>query len=271
MAYTFGAGTGDDVTWTGSISLGATARASLVYGWWLPTTLTATRGLWSAGNVYGAEVDLITDELTLRTDGATTDGQWSTTGVDLAVDEWKFIACFGTSLSGTPDMAWRVWAGTIGSAPVEVTVTNIIPQVGNFAGSAVFYLGNKGTGTVAFEGDIDEAGFIATAASATAGLPFGLAAYGACTDTEAAFIYQRFVLPLWLGEFPRQAIWSAIGTPSTEHAHISLRSLPQVRRTASSDTVLSGVAPTINGATVSQNRGPRPYNDSPTYRERYAA
>jgi hypothetical protein len=272
MAYTFGAGTGDDLTWTLQVSMGATARSGLVCGWWYPTTLTATRGLWSAGNTFGAEIDATTSEIRLRTDN-TTDGQWTTTGAGLATDQWTFLAFMSTQLNTGSAAAWRVWSGTIGTAPQECTVTNAVAPSGNFTGATSFYIGNKGTGALAFQGDIDHVTVISSGAAAVAASnPFSIATNGAITDEQALFTYQRYVLPIWLGQLPtvggRYAEDSRVAATSgaVDTSRLDLRAMPQVMRyQASVATVFSGVTPTINGATYSQNRGPRPFLDSDLY------
>lgn len=267
MAYTLGAGTGDDITWSASPTAFGSGSTQLVCGWWYPTTLTATRGLWSAGNTIGAEIDTTTDELRLRTDN-TTDGQWTTTGVDLVVNEWRFIAFLNTNINTGPAAAWRVWAGGVASAPVECTVTNAVAAVGNFTGSSSFTLGNKGTGTLAFQGDVGDAGYIYTGTVGAAVNPFSIATAGTITNTEAGFVYQRFVLPFWLGKG-----WRCDGALrnhgssgiALEYAYACTTNLFQVRRSqTTNNTVFSGLAPTINGATWSQNGSPRPLiSDSP--------
>lgn len=263
MAYTFGAGTGDDITWDqgglGDGILGARNGVRLVYGWWYPTTLTATRGLWSAGNTYGAEIDSTTSELRLRTDN-TTDGQWTTTGVNLTTNEWKFLAFMNTNNNSGPTAAWRVWAGTISTAPTEVTVTSAVGPSGNFTGNANFYIGNKGTGTVAFQGDIENVGYLTTG---TNDGPFQIATAGTITNNEAEFAYRWFVLPLWIGQPVHVGFLRGprAQTIPISYAHIRLDTLDRAVRTLnpSNPTVDSTITPTINGATPSLNRGPRPY------------
>jgi len=267
VPYTFGAGTGDDITWSNRVALGSNGTSAIVCGWWYPTTLTATRGLWSGGNTVGAEIDATTDELRLRTDN-TTDGQWTTTGVDLVVNEWKFIAFLGTFLNGTPTASWRVWAGSIQSAPIECTVTGAVAPVGNFVGSNSFYLGNKGTGTLAFQGAIGDAGYAITSSTGGASFhPFSIATIGTISNLEAEFVYQRFVLPFWLGRgwTPDGPLRARMSVATDDIAYACTSNQFQVRRYNNGDaTNFSGVTPTINGATYSQNGTPRPLiSDSP--------
>lgn len=258
MPYTFGGGTGDDIVFTANNSIGASSRTALVTGWWRPTTLTTGRGLWSAGSVCGAEINATTDELLLRTDN-TTDGTWTTTGVDLVVNEWRFIAFFLTCTNTGPAAAWRIWAGNVETAPVAVTVTAGTAPVGNFTGSAAYYAGNKGTGTVAFQGDIADMAWLTTAggAGATAN-PFSIAALGACTADEEENIYRRYVLPIWEGKiFEGLANYSQWNTQIDLNYSALLDSSPIIR-TPGNGAISSFVAPTINGATISLNGSPRP-------------
>lgn len=266
MAYTFGAGTGDDITWASSTTFGGSGSTQFVFGWWYPTTLTATRGLWSAGNTFGAEIDTTTDELRLRTDN-TTDGQWTTAGVDLATGTWKFLAFLNTCING-PTAAWRVWAGSVESAPIEVTVTGAVSPVGNFTGNSNFYLGNKGTATLAFQGDIGDSGYICTGSVGAASNPFSIDTAGTISNTEAQFVYERFVLPLWCGKgFTEAGRLRSHGILGNAHdsAYACTTNLFQVRRAREANaTVFSGVTPTRNGVTWSQNGSPRPLlSDSP--------
>ncbi len=201
MAATWSS-TNGQVSLFSQVTLGATARSSLIVGWYYPTALTATRRLFGAGAIWGAEVDTTTDELRLRTDN-TTDGQWTTTGVDMVVNEWKFIAIMNSTLNTGPAGAWRVWVGTAESAPVEATVSVATSPVGNFTGNSTLYIGNTASGSTAWEGDIENVFVVAS--SATIGVTsslFNQAAYGAITTDAAEFTLRNYVLPLWLGQIP---------------------------------------------------------------------
>src|SRR5688572_2512559 len=115
MSYTFGASVDDDINWAGDFNGfgGAIACQLLLCGWFHPTTLTAGRGLFAFGDTSGAEIDTATAELRFRALGATTTGQWTTSGVNLAVNEWKFIAVLNTVTNTGPSVAFRVWVGTL--------------------------------------------------------------------------------------------------------------------------------------------------------------
>lgn len=256
MSYTCGAATGNDIAMT-LISTGATGTSCFVAGWWKPTTLTATRGLWSAGNIFGAEIDTTTSELRLRTDN-TTDGQWTTTGVGLTVGEWKFLA-FANSCNNTgPAAAWVVWAGTGDTAPQRVTVTQATAPVGNFTGSTAVVLGNKGTGNFAFQGEIGPAVFATHAGSIRGYVPTTVA--GTINQEGIDAVYQRLVLPIWRGE------WCPLTLrhPRMDFAQVStamfVTSL-DLALPVKTDIHANATAPfgtiTLNGVTLSQERCPR--------------
>jgi hypothetical protein len=202
VPYTFGSATSSSVSWPHGPTIGATATALFVAGWWRPTTLTATRALWGFGATLGAEIDTTTDELRLRTD-TTTDGQQTTTGVDLVVDEWKFLAFFASFLNSGSASVWKVWAGDITNPPTAKTVAVAVASSGNFTGSTTFFVGNKSGATIAFQGDIANIECSVTGASAVVGVtthPFGIAAYGALTAAEEQHILETFVWPAWQGQ-----------------------------------------------------------------------
>lgn len=272
MSLTFGGATGDDVTWTSGLTLGATTRNNLVCGWWRPTTLTATRRLWSAGTIFGAEIAAATSEIVLRTDN-TTDGQWTTTGAGLTLNQWQFLA-FVASINNTgPAAAWRVWSGTIDTAPIECTVTQNTAPVGNFTGSGSFTIGNAGSaGTVAFQGDIANVAVFTHAAVVGADRPFGNAAFGAITATEAQYLYERFVLPFWLGDMtvPNFPNTIAGGSQWTmEFAALDGNAVNQNVLTADNSGGNSFIAATLSGAAASQLMPPRPVTGLRHVSQRY--
>lgn len=260
MPYVFGGATADDITWDNATTMGANNRACFVCGWWKPTTLTATRGLWSAGDTFGAEIDSTTDELRLRTDN-TTDGQWTTTGVDLATNTWKFIAFLNTCTNTGPAAAWRVWAGGETSPPVEVTVTGAVSPSGNFVGNATGYVGNKGTGTLAFQGSVENFVMMSTASTRL----FSLAAHGTISNDEAAANYRNLVIPYWLGDHTTAL---RIAGGAEFGGQVNVRYVPlagplfNVVQGPTSAVTSPGIVPTVNGATVTQERSPRAVGSS---------
>lgn len=256
MSYTFGGATADDIVCTSALNMGADNSASFVAGWWYPTTLTATRGYWSAGNVFGAEVDTTTSEIRLRTDN-TTDGQWVTSGAGIDVNRWWFLAFLAATENTTVAGAWRVWVGTADTAPVIQTPAVSVSRSGNYSGATTRYLGNKGTGTLAFQGDI---GWGVFASTTTIGInsPFYIGTSGAIADTEARLVEERWVLPLWRGMPNPLHMVTATQAAAFSLVHMALDVLPAQARQWSSSTTPGGVglAVTVNGATYSQNEPP---------------
>lgn len=180
-------------------SVAGSTSAILIAGWFYPTTLTAGRGLWAVDTITGSRIATTTSELNMDTNNVT-DGQWLTSGLGLAVDTWRFIAWM-LNTGTAPAAAWRVWAGTVDTAPTEITVTNPTAASGNFTAATAFTLGNRGNSSVAFQGDIGDAVFIHQGV-ATAG-PLGVAAGGTITQDEADQVYRTLVVPIWKGNaFP---------------------------------------------------------------------
>lgn len=259
MSYTFGGATGDDVTWSSSTTLGAASRVELVAGWWKPTTLTAGRGLWSAGNVHGARIAATTSELELVVDNATTDGVWTTTGVGLATNSRKFLA-FLCNLASTPAVAWTCWVGDETTPPAQVTVTNTTGMSGALTGNATTYVGNLGTGTTAFQGQIENVVVGVTAAGAGSAVnPFAVAAFGTTTAAEALYVEEQLVRPIWQGQHAAaKRLGVFAGAWDWSYLPFTGPLFAVERFIRSSASVNPRIAPTVNGATVSAERGPRP-------------
>lgn len=260
MPYTFGGDIGDDISFSAVTTFGSTARAGLVCGWWRPTTLTAGRRLWACGadisDDYAATIDTTTDELRLHSNNITTNGEWTTAGVDLTVDQWTFLAIMGSTLNSGSAEAWRVWSGTVETAPVERTATQAVASVGNFAGNATFCIGNNQAG-YAFEGDIaDVSMMISSAAVGVTTNPFGIAAHGAITNAEALHVYETLVLPIWLGDPSVMFTEPVVGNLSRYHWSGDVGGL--IVGNTNTSATLGPIAPTINGASWSQNGAPRP-------------
>lgn len=255
MSYTFGGGTGNDIVYTTALALGADNTTCLVAGWWYPTTLTATRGYWSAGNIFGAEVDTTTSEIRLRTDN-TTDGQWVTSGAGIVTGKWHFLAFLAATENTTVAGAWRVWVGTADTRPTRITPTVAVSRSGNYTGSTSFYLGNKGTSTLSFQGDIGWA-FVGVASTVGVNSPFYIGTSGVISDTEAQLVEDRWITPLWMGRPDMNRIITQSLSNSFSFFQCGL-DFPgalgyQVSQLTNPN---SRIAPTINGATFSEAQPP---------------
>jgi len=266
MARTFGGATADDLTISLSLTAGVSTAQTFVHGWWYPTTLTAGRGLWSNGNVSDCQINSVTDELRIIVDGSTTDGEWTTTGVDLAVNNWYFLAFLLSANNTGPADAIRVWRGTPETAPVECTVANAVALAGTHPGSASFTFGNRGTGTVAFQGSIAHAGFICAQMSDESCTPFLIATPGTITNAEAEYCYDRYVQRAWLGYYD----WMAgIQLRSDAPGHVVDRGYCDMNSPAAGEVVYRNPGnvgsaqgiwvsrPTLNGTSLATVPNPR--------------
>jgi len=255
MPYTFGGATTDDIAATGQLAAGADNTATFVAGWWYPTTLTATRGYWSAGNVFGAEVDTTTSEFRLRTDN-TTDGQWVTSGAGIAINQWWFLAFLNAAENTTVAGAWRVWVGRADLEPAVITPTVATSRSGNYTGSTAWAIGNKGTGSLAFQGDI---GWVVTATCNTVGInnPFRIATSGTISDAEARIVYEHWVWPLWRGVPVADRMVTPGLTASFSLIHWPFdQQLAPAQQWSQSTTPGTPLALTVNGATWTENNPP---------------
>lgn len=199
MAWTTGGATNTRRFTNLNANVAAASNALLVAGWFYPTTLTAGRGLWAVDSITGSRIATTTSELNMDTNNVT-DGQWTTSGLSLAVNTWRFIAWM-LNTGTAPAAAWRVWAGTVDTAPTEISVTNNTAAAGAFAAATGFTLGNRGNSTVAFQGDIGDAVFIHQGVATTG--PLAVATGGTITQDEADQVYRTLVVPIWLGDaFP---------------------------------------------------------------------
>lgn len=258
MAYTFGAATGDDISHT-TFSAGGNNTVSLFMGWFYPTTLTATRGLFSWSTVFGAEIDTTTSELRLRTDN-TTDGQWTTTGVGLTLNEWKFIAVAATCSNTGPTAQWLVFSGTDVTAPSAVTVTQATAPAGNFVGSSSFTVGNRGVATQAFQGDIGPYLVVSQTTISGTTVPLPTQNAGSFTQSESDIIKNAIILPFWMGnQFPARLRTSGATNSSYLAAFVNLDLFVPVTQEVVTNTGDPFRGLTINGVTPSQNKSPRGY------------
>lgn len=259
VPYTFGAATTDDITFgTGQGAL-ASNSTWVVFGWYLPTTLTAGRTLYSAGSTANcAVIGATTSELELLTAFSTTQGKWTTSGLGLTINVWRYIAIAISVHDTGPLMSCRVWAGSISTVPVEISVSQTTAPAGTATSSGTWYIGNKGTGSLAFQGDIDMVDFgygAGTGINSTLLMP---AANGSITQAEADLFLALFVIPIWTGDhaaIDRGRGNVAQGSTAKWFIDMSASGASFGRPANISDPE---VALTINGATASKNACPRP-------------
>lgn len=257
MAYTFGAATGDDISWTESgTAWGTNGQAGLICGWWYPTTgPTATRCLWSVGTVHRCEIATTTSELQIVSDRVTTDSVYQTSGFGLALNQWFFIAVLLSWANAAAFPAIRVWKSTGLDVPQLVTCNNTTAGSGNMTTSTAPSIGNLGTaGTVAFQGDIGRFDFICSTLSAS----LTRNASGTISADEEFQIWTQYVVPIWAGSFPTLLSSGTNSNNGITHVAVDLDDAPAYgRRVRNGGTIITqGQAMTISGATVSANRAP---------------
>lgn len=262
MAWTVGGAGSDDMTWAIQNPTGGTTTSGIVCGWVYPTTLTAGRGIWGFGNTMGAEIDTATSELRFKSQRATANGEFTTTGAGLAVNTWRFLAAF-FSFTGTTGDSWAAWSGDENNAPVPLTVTQAVAPNGTATGSTNFYLGNKGTSaTLAFQGDIGNHVLYRSGMPAGANHEFGITTYGTHTQASIDMVYNRFVLPAWLGDvFSPYSVNSNFGTTNNYEC---LAFDMDEGAAVNAKRFVSGSPPphllgTFNGVTKSARRSPNPF------------
>lgn len=147
----FGGATTDDLSWTSNISA-LTSGAFLVGGWFKPTTLTSGRYLFSVGNTSGLSINTTTSELQWLYD-ATTDGVYTSSGAGITANEWVFIATYcGLATSNSATM--KLWVGRLNGGLNEISVTQTTAPSGSFVGTTGRTVGNRGTGSVSFQGNV---------------------------------------------------------------------------------------------------------------------
>lgn len=254
-SYQFGGGATDAVVLDTLTTMAADNRQHLVTGWWRPTTLTAGRYLISTGVANsGVYCHSTTDELVLRVD-RTTDSEFTTSGVDLAVDEWRFLAFLSAHENTGALDAWRVWAGGLDAPPVACTVTPSVTGSGNATGGTTLTLGNNAAGSVAWQGQIADVRYVVTsAATGNSAHLFLTQTSGAIANDEADYVYQRFVLPAWEGRSWQQQIG--------RHLVVQFGWWPGFEgspwwRTGTANAVDPTAVPTYTGVTVSPEGPPR--------------
>lgn len=255
MAYTFGGATTDLVSMPTLTAMSDDNRVTLFCGWFRPTTLTAGRYLASLGTAgSGVRIHTTTDELSLMINRATTDSEYVTTGADLVVDEWRFLAILCSNENTGALDAWRVWVGTLVSPPTEVTVSVNVSGNGNAVGSTTLTLGNDAGGSVAYQGDIDDVRFAVTSGAVGVLHPFLIGTSGAISQAEADYTLERYIYPAWMG-----ASWELVRRSPLVLQLGWWSGLPdaQLLRAVVGSASEPAAAVTYTGATPSAMRAPR--------------
>lgn len=269
MPYTFGAATNDTMNLINvSANMFFPNSSNLVCMWFYPTSLTAGRYLWqftdtnlASGN--GISIDTTTTRLRFQITNTTTH---ILTGVDnITTNRWWFLAVlFVRDATNSRDIL-RAWLGNETQAPLEMTIST--PTIASPITAASLTVGNGGSGQLAFIGDIGSTTFLSQrfsgySAGATAGGLFPLNSISAISQSEADYIYERWIQYFWLGQ-PRFNYLMSLSKTTTNNAdniraYYAPMNGPTYYRYLSDLTTSNAPVPftTITGATISTNREP---------------
>lgn len=262
MAYTFGADNTDDIVMPVVSAVIGPTVSGLLTCWVNPNTgPTAGRAILGFGNNVGRiahsstpnEIDVI-----LPTGG--TDGTWTSSGLSLQTNTWRFLAIAWSAVAG-PTMDVKLWAGDGVNPPVAVSIAQAVAPTGTFTSSSTATIGNgAASSAIAFQGDLAQFDLFTTSTAAGANHPFGQSAYGAFSAESEALLLSRFVLPLWQGSYRARSNGQIVNnTTSAQHISVDLGlqgvACRHVQTTAGTESI---AALTINGATPSAQGCPRP-------------
>lgn len=261
MPYTFGAVNTDDISMPVVSAVIGPTVSGLLTCWVYPTTITAGRAIFGFGNNIGRiahsstanEIDVI-----LPTGG--TDGTWTSSGLSLSTNTWRFLAIAWSAVAG-PTMDVKLWAGDGVNPPVAVTITQAVAPTGTFTSASTATIGSGAASvSIAFQGDLAQFDLFTTSTAAGANHPFGQSAYGAFSAESEALLLSRFVLPLWEGRYLRRNLGQIVNnTTSSQHISVDLTPLGAAYRLVQTTSANESVAAlTVNGATVSAQGCPRP-------------
>lgn len=255
MAYTFGAGTGDDITYTMQLGAPVSGGALFTAGWFYPTTLTSGRTLVSfSSSTTGTALAVAPTTTQLRWTGqfGTTSGVWDATDAALVTNEWQFVALLYAPLSNASG-AVRVWKGNT-SGIFECAVTQTTAPSGTVNSSQAVIIGNRGTASLAFQGhigwwatykvnQITPLHFLSTATNAT------------ITQDEADLAFHRLVLPHYNGSFNPGSIHTPQSTIEYTLMDLGVPGAPTALR-AVGTVYTQPFLGTVNGATIATEESP---------------
>lgn len=258
MPYTNGAGSGDDLTHTRTTS-GLASLLNLVMMWVNPDSLGGGASgdfLWSFGNVIGAAQGTTSAaEIRITNDHATTDGVFETTDVGLVVGEWKFLAFLVHAATGS--FRSTVWHGTADKPPVLATQTLVTTAAGAVTSSTNITLGNRGTGSVSFAGQIGQTAVIQAIPGASAtdwGKPYTA---GSANSIGDAMVLERVIQPAWRDMSSiRDTCLTSFGA-NHDLRFFPMDSLTVDRVNYTATNLTNPALLTATGAVISQQREPR--------------
>jgi hypothetical protein len=234
------------------------AAVNMFAGWFLPTTLTAGRGYGGTGSLgnNSLRVHTTTSEFHVNVD-RTTDDVWTSSGAGMVTGVWQFVAyVLSVSSAGETDLA--LWRGTLDDRPVEVSMSRSVGS-GFVASSSTGVAGNIGsTASAAFQGQAENIVYMRSALSAGIENLFSLESEAVITADERQFLLQRFILPIWAGEVPCLLFRQRTVSSAQWMASLALVFNEGRAKQIGVRNVALNAAATVDGATFSETRGPRP-------------
>lgn len=273
MPYTFGAASSDTMNFVSTqANIFFPGSCNLVCMWFYPTSLTAGRYLWGftdtnlqTGN--GVSIDTTTTRLRFQATNTTTH---TLTGVNnITINKWWFLAVFILRDQSNARDVIRAWIGDETQSPQEMTIAT--PATATPVTAAGISIGNGGNGSQSFIGDIGAITFLSQRASAyTSGTKgggvFPLNSASAIENSEADYIYERWVKYFWLGN-PRFNYLMSLGKATLNNvdvvrAYFSPMNGNTYYRYFSEVATLTTPVPftTVTGVTISNNREPSVIN-----------
>lgn len=269
MPYTNGAGSGDDINHTRTTA-GLAALMNLVMMWVNPDSTGGGAGgdfLFSLGNVTGiAQGTTSSAEIRLTNDHVTTDGVFETTDVGLVAGEWRFIACLMSAISGS--FVPRVWTGTADKPPVLHAGTTVTAASGNVTSSATVTVGNRGTGSVSFAGQIGQTCHLQAVAGTSGSSGWGrlFTVAGTGNAVAEAELLARVIQPAWRDMSIIRDMCVGAQAGNHDMTFFPMNSLIVDRLTYAATVVTNSGLAVANGSTISQQREPRAIPNFPLTR-----
>ena len=291
MAYSFGSTTADRVRY---VPLSANIWSSLstcqvLGGWFLPTALTAGRYFFSYGGTNagtsGMSVHSTTSELLLKHGRTTSARTWSTSGANIAVGDWRFLAMMMVNASSNAGTAVAACFVGDGHSLDEVPLTLVAAGSGNSFSGGNLNIGNEGIASpvLSFEGLV---GIFSAALMPVSGLPSyptqGIVIGNPPTVPQSSidFVKNFVAFPMMRGQ-PFHRMWDFRPHVVSMGVHVSFAGPLGFATThglvyaTTSQVLRVSSAPTIGGTPTYVEDAPpvpfllhSPYSDQPLMRRR---
>lgn len=170
--------------------------STIVAGWFKPTPITTGRTLWNLGTTK-LSFSGSSGSLSLTMDRGTTD-RVVTTGTDATTGSvWNFIC---VAFTGQSTISEQIWSCTENQLPQLRSLTVVTAGSGNLINSTDLSLGADSANSNDFVGLISQITSICIPQTT----------HDLALNSE--YVYNRYVLPIFLGTFDRKHLASAINS-----------------------------------------------------------